>query len=94
MHKSSSIWDPSLQYLHSKIETHKLNMGLNLAILAFQIKTHIGPRTQPNAILTFQTRTHIRLRTQPCNVYIPKLKHTLDMGPIPIIHVFRTNNYI
>jgi hypothetical protein len=69
-------------------------MGPNLAILAFQIKTHIGPRTQPNAILTFQIKTHIGPRTQPCNVYIPKLKHTLDKGPIPIIHVFRNNKYI
>ncbi len=73
---------------------HTLNMGPNLAILAFQIKTHIRPKTQPNAILTFQTKTHIGPRTQPCNAYVPKQKHTLDMGPIPIIHVFRTNNYI
>jgi hypothetical protein len=69
-------------------------MGPNLAILAFQIKTHIGSKTQPNAILTFQTKTHIRPRTQPCNAYVPKRKHTLNMGPIPIIHVFKTNNYI
>jgi hypothetical protein len=67
-------------------------MRPNLAILAFQIKTHIEPRTQPNAILTFQTKTHTGPRTQPCNAYIPKQKHTLNMGPIPIIRAFKINN--
>jgi hypothetical protein len=69
-------------------------MGPNLTIPTVQIKAHIEPKTQPNAILTFQIKTHIGPKTQPCNAYIPKLKHALDMGPIPIIHVFRTNNYI
>jgi hypothetical protein len=69
-------------------------MGPNLGILTVQIKTHTGLGTQQNVILTFQTKTHTRPGTQPCNTYIPKLKHTLDMGPIPIIPIFRTNNYI
>ncbi len=70
-------------------------MGPNLAIFPFQIKTHTGPKMQPNAILTFQTKTRIGPKTQHCNTYIPKLKHTLDMGPISIIiFIFKTNNYI
>jgi hypothetical protein len=69
-------------------------MGPNLAILTFQTKTHIGLGTQRNTILTFQTKTHTKLKIQPCNTYILKLKHILDMGPITIIPIFRTNNYI
>jgi hypothetical protein len=69
-------------------------MGPNLAILTFQTKTHTRPGTQQNAMLTFQTKTHTKPKTQPCITYIPKLKHTLDMGPITIIPIFKTNNCI
>jgi hypothetical protein len=69
-------------------------MGPNLAILTFQTKRHTRLGTQQNAILTFQTKTHTKHRTQPCNIYIPKVKHTVDMGPISIIPIFRTNNYV
>jgi len=86
-------WDPTLQYLHSKLK-HTLDMGPNLAILTFQTKTHTRLGTQQNAMLTFQTKTHTKPKTQPCITYIPKLKHTLDMGPITIIPIFRTNNCI
>ncbi len=57
--KFTRTWDPTLQHLHSKIETHiqhgtqpcnicisilkhTLDMGSNLAIFVFQIKTLIG----------------------------------------------------
>jgi len=73
---------------------HILCMGPNLAILTFQTKTHTRLGTQQNAMLTFQTKTHTKPKTQLCNTYIPKLKHTLDMGPTIIIPIFKTNNYI
>jgi hypothetical protein len=85
---------PNLEILAFQKLKHILNIGPNLTILTFQTKTHIRLGTQQNAILIFQTKTHTKHRTQPCNIYIPKLKHTVDMGPIPIIPIFKTNNYI
>jgi hypothetical protein len=80
--------------LHSKIKTH-IEHEIQPYNNPFQIKTHIGPKTEPNAILTFQTKTNIGPKTQHYNTYIPKLKHTMDMGPISIIiPICRTNNYI
>jgi len=77
-----------------QIKTHTGHGTQQNAMLTFQNKTHTRPGTQQNAMLTFQIKTHKKLKFQPCNTYIPKLKHTFDMGPITIIPIFKTNNYI
>jgi len=86
-------WDPILQYLRSKTETYN-GHGPNFAILAFQTKINTRLGTQPSAIPTFQAKTCIEPRTQPCDTDILKQKHTLDMRPMLIIPVFKTNNYM
>jgi hypothetical protein len=39
-------WDPTLEYLHSKLK-HTLNLGPNQVQYLHQTKIHTKPRTQP-----------------------------------------------
>jgi hypothetical protein len=64
-------------------------MGPTHVILAFRTKIYNKPKTQQNVILAFQTKTHIGLGMQPCNISIPKLKHTLNLGPKLAILAFQ-----
>ncbi len=56
---------------------HRLDMGPNLTILAFQTKTHTELGTQQNAIFTFQIKTHTGLGTQQNAIFTFQTKtHT------------------
>jgi hypothetical protein len=91
--KSTLDRDQTLQYPHTKFK-HTLNLGPNLAILAFQNQnTHYiwDPTLQ---YLHFKLKHTLDMGFNQAQYLHFKLKHILDLGSNLAISIFRINNYM